>query len=90
MLLVLAAPVATWWLVGPNPGDEIGSDPTLASLFDAGTERTFSFKAQWPPFIYLIVALLLFDLLLRRVRLGRAATIEWRSGKRVRRSKARA
>lgn len=29
MLLVLAVPVATWWLVGPNPGDEIGSDPTL-------------------------------------------------------------
>lgn len=29
MLLVLAAPVATWWLVGPNPGDEIGSDPML-------------------------------------------------------------
>ena len=29
VLLVLAAPVATWWLVGPNPGDEIGSDPTL-------------------------------------------------------------
>lgn len=29
MLLVLSAPVATWWLVGPNPGNEIGSDPTL-------------------------------------------------------------
>jgi len=29
VLLVLASPVATWWLVGPNPGDEIGSDPTL-------------------------------------------------------------
>lgn len=29
MLLVLAAPVATWWLVGPNPGDGLGSDPTL-------------------------------------------------------------
>ncbi|MCA9522334.1 MAG: VWA domain-containing protein [Myxococcales bacterium] len=78
------------WLAGVGRLGGIGSDPTLASLFDAGTERTFSFKAQWPPFIYLIVALLLFDLLLRRVRLGRAATIEWRSGKRVRRSKARA
>ena len=29
VLLVLAAPVATWWLVGPNPGDGLGSDPML-------------------------------------------------------------
>lgn len=29
VLLILAAPVATWWLVGPNPGDGLGSDPML-------------------------------------------------------------
>ncbi len=27
--LVVSAPLATWWLIGPNPGNEIGGDPTL-------------------------------------------------------------
>ena len=27
--LLMATPVATWRLAGPNPGNEIGSDPTL-------------------------------------------------------------
>ncbi len=25
--MVLATPAATWWVVGPNPGNELGSDP---------------------------------------------------------------
>lgn len=28
-VLVLAAPLATWWLVGPNPGSEIEAGPTV-------------------------------------------------------------
>lgn len=28
-VLIVTVPVATWWLVGPNPGNEIGSDPAL-------------------------------------------------------------
>ena len=49
VVLIVAVPMATWWLVGPNPGNEIGSDPTLRPddydyLFhpptiDAGVER---------------------------------------------------
>lgn len=74
------------WLNGLGRIGGIGSDPKRAALFDPGKERSISFKALWPPFLYLMAALLLFDLLLRRVRLGRAATIDWRSGKRTRKA----
>lgn len=29
VVVIVTIPVATWWLVGPNPGNEIGSDPEL-------------------------------------------------------------
>lgn len=76
-VLIVAVPMATWWLVGPNPGNEIGSDPTLRPddydyLFhpptiDAGLERVVGVMAV----VAVVVSLGSLAVAVRRRRIDR-------------------
>lgn len=50
----------------------------LQQLFDPGKDKAISRSKNWPFFIYFAIFLFLLDLVLRRVRLGSAATVSWR------------
>ena len=51
--------------------------PTPAQLFDAGDATTTKRVPMWPWPLYVALALLVLDLLLRRVRLYGATAVPW-------------
>jgi Ca-activated chloride channel family protein len=54
-------------------------DPAPAELFDPGDERIESDRELWPYFLFAALALLLVDVLLRRIRLFGRTTLQWGS-----------
>ncbi|MDP6946613.1 MAG: hypothetical protein QF464_20860, partial [Myxococcota bacterium] len=56
-------------------------DPSDAQLFDAEGRTVQTHVSQWPLPLYAALAMLLLDLLLRRVRLYGSTTVSWHSAR---------